>query len=196
MKPKLSSFNSWKSITSLTRRVPRIVFFVMLGCCALISAATPTAAPAQSLQKITDKFIGAWRLVSVEGNSPVRNVLYEHPTGLVIYDPSGWFSLQIAVHGERKPFAKGVSAGTAEEKAQAFDSYFAYYGTYTVDANAETITHHITDHSYPGFSGRDNVRWFEFQNENRFVLIPVEDGKGGILNRKDATYKLFWERIR
>jgi hypothetical protein len=142
-----------------------------------------------------EKFLGAWRLVSVQGNSPVRKIPFDHPTGLIIYDRSGWMSVQIAVHGERKPFAKGMSAGTAEEKAEAFDTYLGYYGTYTVDAAAETVTHHIADYSYPGNRGRDNVRWFEFQDDNRLILIPTEDGKGGRLARKDATYKLTWERI-
>ena len=58
------------------------------------------------------------------------------------------------------------------------------------------VTHHLADHSYPGFHGRDNIRWFEFQGDNRVVLIPTEDGKGGMIARNDATYKLAWERIR
>lgn len=149
----------------------------------------------QPPQKIAEKFIGAWRLVSVEGNSPMRPVRYDHPTGLIIYDRSGWMSVQIVIHGERKPFAKGVSGGTVEEKSEAFDTYLAYFGTYAVDSNAGTVTHHIADNSHPDSRGRDNARWFELQGENRIVLIPTEDGKGGSINRKDATYKLIWERI-
>jgi hypothetical protein len=168
---------------------------MLLGFFALASPvlSTPSAAPQE---KVTEKLVGAWRLVSVQGDSPMRKVGYDHPTGLLVYDRSGWMSVQIAIHGERKPFAKGVSAGTVEEKAEAFDTYLAYYGTYTVDAKEETVTHHLADHSYPGFRGRDNIRWFEFQGDNRVVLIPTEDGKGGMIARNDATYKLTWERIR
>ena len=146
--------------------------------------------------EVANKLPGAWRLVSIEGNSPVRNVAYDHPTGIIMYDRSGWMSVQIAVQGHRKPFAKGMSAGTLEEKAAAFDSYFSYYGTYTVDLNAQTITHRIKDYSYPGVGGLNNVRWFEFQGSDRLVLIPAEDGKGGVIDRKTATYKLIWERIK
>jgi hypothetical protein len=165
---------------------------VLLCCFAVPLAPAAPAAP----QKPADKIIGAWRLVSVEGNSPVRRVDYDHPTGFIIYDRSGWMSVQIAIHGERKAFAKGYSNGTAEEKAEAFDTYFAYYGTYTVDAKAETVTHHIVDYTYPGMRGHDNVRWFELQGDNRLVLIPTENSKFGTINRKDATYKLIWERIQ
>lgn len=173
----------------------RAVLFALLGCCTLVLPLAPGVPAAAPQQKAAEKIIGAWRLASVEGDSPFRNVSYDHPTGLIVYDRSGWMSVQIAVHGERKPFAKGMSAGTPEEKAEAFDTYVAYYGTYTVDAAAGTVTHHVVDYSYPGNRGRENVRWFEFQGESRIVLIPVEDGKGGKLNRKDATYKLTWERI-
>ena len=177
------------------RELHSALLFVLLGL--LVAAPGTLSAPAASSpQKLADKLVGAWRLVSVEGNSPVRRVDYDHPTGFIVYDRSGWMSVQIAVHGERKAFAKGYSNGTAEEKAEAFDTYFAYYGTYTVDPAAETITHHIVDYTYPGMRGHDNVRWFEFQGDNRLVLIPSENSKFGAINRKDATYKLIWERIQ
>ena len=65
----------------------------------------------------------------------------------------------------------------------------------TVDAQAGTVTHHIEDGSNPSSRGRDNVRWFKLQGKNRIVLIPTEDGRGGRIARKDATYKLTFERI-
>ena len=145
---------------------------------------------------VPGKLLGAWRLVSVEGISPVRHIPYDHPTGLIIYDRSGWMSVQIAVKGDRKPFANGLGSGTQEERADAFDSYFSYYGPYTVDLQTQTITHHINGYSYPTAAKIDNVRWFEFQGPDRLVLTPTEDGKGGIIDRKGATYKLVWQRIK
>jgi len=58
------------------------------------------------------------------------------------------------------------------------------------------VTHHIEDYSVPGRRGTTNVRWFEFRGDDRVVLIPVEDGQGGVIARKDATYKLLWQRIK
>src|SRR5271155_4626932 len=158
---------------------------MLLGFFALAAPVLSTVSAAPQ-EKGTEKLVGAWRLVSVQGDSPMRKVGYDHPTGLIVYDRSGWMSVQIAIHGERKPFANGTWAGTAEEKAEAFDTYVSYYGTYTVDAATGTVIHHIVDYSYPGNRGRDNVRWFEFQGENRVVLIPMEDGKGGRIERKNA----------
>jgi hypothetical protein len=54
----------------------------------------------------------------------------------------------------------------------------------------------LQDASSPNWRGVNNVRWFEFQSNDRLLLIPREDGKGGVINRKNATFKLLWERIK
>jgi Lipocalin-like domain len=151
---------------------------------------------AQSHEAPSKRLIGAWRLISAEGKSPVFHFVFDHPRGLIIYDASGRMSVQIANIGDRKPFVNGPAAGTTGEKAAAFDGYNAYYGTYTIDTKNGTITHHIEDGTNPALRGGDNVRWFEFQDDDHLVLIAVEDGKGGVLARKDASYKIFWERIK
>jgi hypothetical protein len=151
---------------------------------------------AQSQDDPAKRLVGVWRLVSVEGTSPVFNFVFDRPRGIIIYDASGIVAVQQANLGDRRPFAKGPEAGTVEEKAAAFVSYGAYYGTWTLDAKAGTVTHHIEDGLNPALRGRDNVRWFEFEGNDRVVLIATEDGKGGMVARKDATYKLTWERIK
>jgi hypothetical protein len=164
----------------------------------ILSCLASTSAPPHP-DELAKKFVGAWRLVSVEGNPPGRRVVFDRPTGLLLYDPSGRMSVQIVVRADRKPFApyaKGLLSATLEEKAAAFDGYAAYFGTYTVDAKAGTVTHHLEDNLVPGRRGTENVRWFEFQGENRLALVPIEDGKGGVLPRRDATFKLLWERIK
>src|SRR5580698_8044070 len=129
---------------------------LLLACVSLISAQ-----PRQD--NVAQKLVGAWRLVSVEGSDPTFHFAFDHPTGVIIYDRSGWMSVQIDVKGTRKPFANGPVGGTDEEKAYAFDNYFAYYGAYTLDLKAQTVTHHLQDASRPNSRGVQNVRWFEFQ---------------------------------
>ena len=50
-------------------------FLLILFCLAVTSAAPRP-------DELTQKFIGAWRLVSIEGNSPGRTNFYDRPTGL------------------------------------------------------------------------------------------------------------------
>jgi hypothetical protein len=166
----------------------RVLLF-LLACVSWLSAQPPQ-------HNVDHRLVGAWRLTSVEGTDAVNHFAYDHPTGIIIYDRSGWMSVQIDVKGSRKPFVNGATGGTAEEKVFAFDNYLAYYGTYTVDLKEQTVTHHLEDSSAPNRRGADNVRWFEFQGNDRLTLIPREDGKGGVIDLKNATYKLHWERIR
>jgi hypothetical protein len=163
----------------------------MIFCFGLSGAAAPAGK-----SQLAKKIAGAWRLVSVEGQPPGLAGFYDRPTGLIVYDPSGTMSVQIANRSGRKRFAGGLGAGSQSEKAAAFDSYFSYYGTYTVDDAQGTVTHHVVDSSYPDLQGRDRVRWVEFQGNDRMVLTPREDGKGGAVTRKAATYRLYWERVR
>jgi hypothetical protein len=115
-----------------------------------------------------------------------------------MYDPSGHMCVNIVLKADREPFApytKGLLSATSEEKAAAFDSYLAYFGTYTIDAKAGTVAHHLEDNLVPGRRGTDNIRWFDFHGDDLLLLTPIEDGQGGLLGRTDATYKLLWERI-
>jgi hypothetical protein len=54
---------------------------------------------------VAKRFAGAWRLVLVEGTDATFNFANDHPTGLIIYDRSGWMSVQIDTKGTRKPLA-------------------------------------------------------------------------------------------
>jgi hypothetical protein len=148
------------------------------------------------LDEVTKRLLGAWRLVSVEGTDATTHLAFDRPTGMIFYDRSGRMSVQIAVKGDGRPFTNGPASGTLEEKAAAFDNYAAYFGTYTLNLKEQTITHHIEEYSNPSLRGVNNVRWFEFQGNDRLLLIPREDGKGGVIDRKNATYKLLWERIK
>jgi hypothetical protein len=167
----------------------RVLSFLILSSVLLFSAE-----PRQ--EKAAKKLVGAWRLVSVEGTDATFHFAFDHPTGIIMYDRSGWMAVQVDIKGFRKPFLSGPASGTVEEKVVAFDNYVAYYGTYTLDLKAQTLTHHLEDASSPNSRGLNNVRWFAFQGNDRLLLIPREDGKGGVIDRKNATYKLLWERIK
>jgi len=81
---------------------------------------------------------------------------------------------------DRKPFApyaKGFAHRHHRRKSAAFDSYAAYFGTFTIDAKAGTVTHHSKTISSPAAKPPDNVRWFDFQGPTASPH-SIEDGKG------------------
>jgi hypothetical protein len=153
--------------------------------------------PSPADQEIMRNFVGTWKLAALNGERPTTgsaNAVSDQATGTIIYDDTGHVSVQILYQLNRPKFAKGPSSGTTEEKAAAFDSYTAYWGTYTVDAKAGTVTHHIQGALNPNNVGKDNLRYYEFHG-NRLTLNNPDDGKGGFRDRKDTSRQLVWERI-
>ena len=127
--------------------------------------------------------VGMWRLVSIVqdgGQAPNRGA---RPTGLIVYDASGQMSVQIMPDRIRPKFAS--TEPTPEEAKEALRGYTAYFGTYSVDQRAGTVTHHRQGSVNPGDIGGDLVRRFEFASNNRIVLTPLEN----------PTRRLTWERV-
>jgi hypothetical protein len=60
----------------------------------------------------------------------------------------------------------------------------AYWGNYTVDMVAGTVTHHVDGSFSARMIGTDQVRSFRFEGEDRIVLSP-----GG-------QSELTWVRVR
>ena len=131
------------------------------------------------------RLVGAWRLVGYQFDSdqvdPNRG---GHPVGLLQYDTNGSMGVQIMPDRPRAKYATTLPTG--EEARSAMLGYTAYFGTYTVDERAHTVTHHREGSINPGDVGRELVRRYEFQSPDRMALIPL-DG---------LPRTLTWERIR
>ena len=130
-----------------------------------------------SQDEIANRFIGMWRLVSAP--SPARG---QKPTGFIVYDKSGNMAAQIMPDRPRPKFT--ATQPTPEEAKEALNGYTAYFGTYTVDANAKTVTHHRTGNINPG-AAETVVRRFEFVDDDRVILRPAENEN-----------VLTWERVK
>src|SRR5215510_9192537 len=127
---------------------------------------------------IAKRLVGTWRLVDVVDENG-RQVRGPRPTGYLHYDPSGVMSVQIQSDWERPKFSLGKS--TPEQAKAALDGYTAYFGTYSVDEQTATVTHHRTGNINPGDMG-DFFRKVEFR-DNRLVL-----------RSRDTNNLITWER--
>jgi hypothetical protein len=150
----------------------------------------PAASSADGIADLQEKFVGAWKLVSIEGPNQTTN---GKPVGMIMYDRTGHMSVHI-VRGDRPAFQNGRVNATDREKAVAFNTYTAYYGTYTFEPKNRIVIHHLEGSLIPGQIGQDNIRYFELQG-NRLTLSVANDGKGGRLARKDTTTHLTWEKV-
>ena len=146
----------------------------------------------------TDSLVGTWRLVSWVQADPAGELVHpygEAPEGQIMYTTDGQMSAQLMNPGA--DLAEATGSGAEGIIGQAMRSYFAYYGTYTVDASAGTVTHHVRGSLAPTWIGTDQVRAFEFLSANRLQLSAVinADDKVARATRTKGRQVLVWERI-
>jgi len=78
-------------------------------------------------QSAKDKFVGTWRLISIDDPSPTASKPDKDPVGYIMYDSTGHMAVQIMRRPDRPKFASGkLELGTPEEIKAAFVGYGAY----------------------------------------------------------------------
>lgn len=133
------------------------------------------------------RLLGGWRMVSAFTNGQVNAARGRNPTGIIFYDATGWMSVQI--QGDHPPIDLLGEEPTPEEAQRALSTYWAYFGRYSVDEVARTVTHHRQGSVNPGWHRHpDFVRAYEFLGPDRVVLRPQAPARNG--------NELVWERLR
>jgi len=103
------------------------------------------------------RLIGSWRLVALNtGGRSAPASGGQEPDGLIIYAPDGWMSAQIISTGESDD-------GTVD--------HHAYFGPYSVDEAASTVTHHRLFNTHEGPT--DVPRRYAFPSEDMLEITPV-----------------------
>jgi hypothetical protein len=136
--------------------------------------------------------VGTWRLVSASASTETGQVnaapYGARPTGTVTYTANGRVTLMIS-YSDRVPLTGADRiASSAEERAEAFRTFFAYAGRYSVSGDA--VTHHVEISSVPNWVGTDLTRVLSVVG-NRLVLKTPPLSVGGSIQ---AT-ELVWERV-
>lgn len=147
----------------------------------------------ESKDEIAARFVGTWRLVSIEEprpNGEITTSTGRYPVGLLIYDGTGHMAVQI-VFRERPNFSSGGRQGTLEEIKAAFEGYAAYFGRYEVDGKDATVTHHVEGSPVPNNIGTVVKRAFEFSG-NRLILTPPRSR----LTSQQGETRLIWELVK
>ncbi len=92
----------------------------------------------------------------------------------------------------RRRFASGdFLRPTPEELKEAFDGYFGYFGTYTVDESEGVVTFHVEGAAFPNYMGTAQRRSFVLDGNRLTLRTPPERAEGA-----DITYDIIWERER
>ena len=138
------------------------------------------------------RIVGTWKLVSASlstaGGERNDAPFGPNPTGFLTYTPEGRMSAMIS-HSGRKPLSVGdLSLAAVEEKAEAFSTFLAYAGRYTL--LEDSVIHHAEISAVQNWVNTDLVRLIKFQG-NRIILATPPTS----INGKIQTWDLVWERV-
>jgi hypothetical protein len=142
---------------------------------------------ARSAADVQRSFVGHYKLVKFE-NFDDKGVarLAPYDSGRIMYDAAGNMSAQL-MRSDRKPL---TTPPGESERAAAYATYTAYYGTYTIDAAAGNVTHHVEGSLNPNWVKTDLVRWYGFSKDGTLLTLSIKNAEGRV------TGTLTWERIR
>jgi hypothetical protein len=134
---------------------------IILSLSAL-TAFTLLPGSAVSQQKsLKEQLVGTWTLVSWEQQRPDGSKFQRfgtNPKGVNIFDANGRFAV-IFLHPDLPKIASSdPSTPTPDEQKALVGRSIAYYGTYTVDEGAKTITLNVEASTFPNQVGGDNRR--------------------------------------
>jgi hypothetical protein len=148
-----------------------VVFF-------LISVTTTTLCSQgrDESDSIHERFVGAWRLASLEQEGADGKIHKSDSTGLLVFTRDGHMSVQVM---DRDPPAQ--AAAGPEQYSQG--GYEASFGTYQMD-DAHTFTFHVEGALVRSLIGKDLPRAFELSGKQLIVKST----------RPDEHWRVTWER--
>lgn len=144
----------------------------------------------KSIRDSTD-ITGLWTLVAVENLNPDGSKTLPYgisPKGLLVFDKSGSYAIQILKASRPKVAAGDKNKATPEENAVLVQGNNSHFGTYTINKIGKTVTFHIENAFYPNWEGMVQERIYTLSSkELKYVVTNTTNG-GNI------TAVVIWKR--
>jgi Lipocalin-like domain len=152
--------------------------------------AEPVGLPDGLCGRTNDDLVGTWKLVSASSTTSSgersETPYGPSPVGFLTYTAEGRVTALIS-HGERESLAFG--GGTQEEQAEAFKTFLAYAGRYSIAGYK--VTHTIEVSSIQNYVDRNLVRSVQFEGDRIILVTPPT-----LVNGKIQTVELIWRRLQ
>ena len=115
-----------------------------------------------------EKLIGAWHLVSMEEPAPDGKLTrITDRKGILIYTRDGHMSVQIMF----------PQSEYALSNDYVKDGYEASFGSYDVNEEAHTVTHHPEGSITPALVGKDLPRVYQFTEDGHLIIKSSRSGE-------------------
>jgi hypothetical protein len=181
-------------------RITGCIVILLIAFSCLRSLASEAGPPdGRSLRAKGQQLVGAWRLLAIEYSGPHGETVDPYyqagSDGIIIYESSGWMSVQITAPNRGKWEVAAVRVprpggdGDAALKAEAFDTYYSYYGTWDYDAATSVVTHHVKSSIIPAETGMDYAQTITL--EGGHLVFTVRSGSPG----SETVRRKVWERL-
>jgi Lipocalin-like domain len=174
-----------------------LVLLILLNAMPCQADPSKPGGPAHATRQ---ELVGAWRLQRIELVGPdgaTSDPFYgQGSTGILIYDPSGWMSVQIV--GQHRsavdmPVSRPWPSDTAKDarrKAAVLDAYYAYFATWEFDEATSTVTHHVVSSLFPSETGASYSQRVALEGEYLIFTTQRELAGSTVVQRK------IWQRIK
>ena len=129
---------------------------------------------ASFVQDARSRFVGSWRLVSLEHPGPDGSVEQADCIGQFIFTADGHAAVQVMYR----------KAGQAEATQYAQGGYEATFGRYSVDGDTRTFTFHVDGALVRTLIGQDLRRRYTFEGD-RLIVEP---------SNKAERWRVVWTR--
>jgi hypothetical protein len=150
------------------------------------------ASSAEVLGQGNDKLVGTWKLVSASSTTSAgdrtESPYGPSPVGFLTYTADGRVTALISYGGRKSLSAGGGTGASPEEQAEAFKTFLAYGGRYTL--SGDKVTHHIEISSIQNYVDKDLVRGVKFESDQIVLVTPPTR-----LNGKIQIIELIWQRL-
>ena len=180
-----------KRVTGILGTVLAVVAVMSVPTSLGGRAAAVAEGATQASTSDREKFVGTYRLMTVEGKDAASGEWVERPNynsiGYSTYAETGHMGVHIMPRSRTR---HASNPPTGEEAQAALRGYTAYFGSFTVDEAGQFVVHHRFGQINPGGTV-DAKRFYDFAGE-RLILTPAPADGGG---KDTATVRLIWERL-
>lgn len=144
---------------------------------------------------LRDVLPGTWKLISRidrtrDGTRRDEPSLGADPVALLVYDRAGNFAAQFMKRDRSSAARDAVTTATAgPNNSRAQGGYDAYFGTYTIDETARTVTQRLTGALSPENVGLVVTRTIQVEGDTLTIVLDTTSADG-----EPVTRTLTWSR--